>query len=166
MAAKAGAYFTRAARLRCPVCGTKPIFPRAHTVRRPFDWFTPLDGCPRCGYAYEREPGYFLLAVWVIDCGCGSLLGALIYLALEFRADPPWYVLLPSVILPVLAFDVLFVRHAKALFMAIDHLLDPHVKGGDDDRGNRPRDIRPWEPEPPECKPGPVEPCESPGRVR
>jgi hypothetical protein len=28
------------------------------------DWFAPLDGCPRCGYAYDREDGYFLMATW------------------------------------------------------------------------------------------------------
>ena len=140
MVSKAGAYLARATRLRCPVCGKTPIFPRAHTVRRLWDWFTPFDGCPRCGYAFEREPGYFLMAMWAINCGAASLFGLVIYLVLELRFEPPVEILLPSVLVPMALFHLLFARHSKAYFIALDHLLDPHERDGDDDRGNQPLD--------------------------
>jgi hypothetical protein len=45
-------------------------------IRSLRDYFAPLDGCPRCGYAYERETGYFLLAIWAINYGVESRLGS------------------------------------------------------------------------------------------
>ena len=54
------------------------------------------------------------------------------------------------------AFNVLFARHAKAYFIALDHLLDPHERGGGDDRGNQPLDP----------EPDPTEPCETATPVR
>ena len=51
------------------MCGRRPIFLPVRRVRGFNDWFTPLDGCPRCGYPYEREPGYFLLAVFGLNPG-------------------------------------------------------------------------------------------------
>src|SRR5690349_1329720 len=55
-------FLFRAIRLRCPECGVSPMFVPVARTRSLRDWFTPLDGCPRCGYAYDREDGYFLLA--------------------------------------------------------------------------------------------------------
>jgi uncharacterized protein (DUF983 family) len=156
MVAKAGAYLARATRLCCPVCGRSPIFPRALSVRRLWDWLTPFDGCPRCGYAYEREPGYFLMAVWAINCGTASLLGMGIYLFLEMNFSLPAHVLAPAVLVPVLLLNLLLIRHSKAYFIAIDHLLDPHERGGGDDRGNLPLD--------PDIDP--TEPCETEKPVR
>ena len=156
MVAKLGAYLARATRLLCPVCGRTPIFPRAFSVRRLWDWCTPFDGCPRCGYAFEREPGYFLMAVWAINCGTASLLGMVIYLFLELNFSLPLFWQVAAVVGPVLAFNLLFIRHSKAYFIAIDHLLDPHERGGGDDRGNQPLD--------PDVDP--TEPCETDTPVR
>ena len=50
-------------------------------VRSLRDWFMPLDGCPRCGYPFEREPGYFLLSIFAINYGVAAILGLVIYLA-------------------------------------------------------------------------------------
>jgi uncharacterized protein (DUF983 family) len=156
MVAKVGTYFARATRLCCPACGVTPIFPPVRTIRRLWDWFHPFDGCPRCGYAFEREPGYFLMAVWAINCGTASLLGLVIYLFLEMRFTLPMHVLLPAVFVPVALCNVLFARHSKAYFIALDHLLDPHERGGGDDRGNQPLD--------PDIDP--TEPCETETPVR
>jgi uncharacterized protein (DUF983 family) len=136
---KALLYLARAALLRCPVCGVSPIFHRLRHTRSLNDWFTPLDGCPRCGYPYEREPGYFLASVWIINYGLGSLLGIFIYVILEVFVHPPFRTMLAAVIGPVFCFNLLFARHAKALFIAIDHYYDPHEKEPGDDDGNVPR---------------------------
>ena len=124
-------YFLRACLLKCPECGTKPIFMPIHRIRRLRDYFTPLDGCPRCGYAYERELGYFLLSIWAINYGGGSLLGISIYCYLEYFYHLTLPILLLSVISPVVLFNFLFARHSKAFFIALDHYFDPHVKDGE-----------------------------------
>ena len=98
---KALRYLGRALILSCPVCGKSPIFPPLHCTRTLRDWFTPLDGCPRCGYPYEREPGYFLVSVWIINYGAGSVLGIMIYVIREFFYHPPICQLILSVIVPI-----------------------------------------------------------------
>jgi uncharacterized protein (DUF983 family) len=121
-------FLRRGVALRCPECGLSRLFVRLGDVRTLFDWFTPLDGCPRCGYAYEREDGYFLLSIWGLNYGVVASLGFLggLFILNRYHPglwDPIWLWLLP---MPVLSF--LLARHAKSLFLAIDHYLDPHVK--------------------------------------
>jgi uncharacterized protein (DUF983 family) len=121
-------HIRRGLALRCPECGVSPIFVPFKKVRSLFDWLTPLDGCPRCGYAYEREQGYFLLAVWGVNYGIVALLGVIVGLYIQNQYNPGlwspmWLWLLP---MPVLSF--LLARHAKALFLAMDHYFDPHHK--------------------------------------
>jgi uncharacterized protein (DUF983 family) len=44
--------FGRALRLRCPVCGGRPIF---------LSWFAVCSSCPVCGFHLDRnEPGYWI----------------------------------------------------------------------------------------------------------
>jgi hypothetical protein len=100
-------------------------------VRHLRDYFTPLDGCPRCGYAYERELGYFLLSIWAINYGGGSILGIMIYCYLEYFYHLSLPLLLVCVISPVVLFNFFFARHSKAFFIALDHYFDPHVKNGE-----------------------------------
>ena len=123
-------FIRRALMLRCPECGVSPIFVPLRNVRSLFDWFTPLDGCPRCGYAYEREQGYFLLAIWGLNYGLIALVGVLAGLWIQSRHHPgvwsAWWLLLSP--MPVASFA--FARHAKALFLAMDHYFDPHLKPG------------------------------------
>jgi len=140
---KALRYLGRSLLLRCPVCGKSPIFPSLRSTRTLHDWFTPLDGCPRCGYPYEREPGYFLVSVWIINYGAGSVLGIVIYVIRELFYHPPIGQLILSVIVPIFFFNLLFVRHSKALFIALDHYYDPHEKDPGEDGGNLPMPERP-----------------------
>ena len=128
-AASAWVCIRRAIALRCPECGVSPIFVPLKDVHSLFDWFKPLDGCPRCGYAYEREQGYFLLAIWGVNYGVVALLGVLagLYIQNKYHPgvwSPMWLWLLP---MPLLSF--ILARHAKALFLAMDHYFDPHRKG-------------------------------------
>lgn len=151
---RAGRFFRRAVALKCPECGTRPMFIPLRSVRSFRDWFTPLDGCPRCGYPYERETGYFLLAIWAVNYGVGSLLGIVLYLILETFFVLPLPLLLTVVIVPVCLFNLAFARHAKAFFLAMDHYFDPHrPDGGDDDGGNLPHDPIPPTPSAPKTRP-------------
>ncbi len=154
-------YFFRACRLQCVECGTKPIFTPLLKVRSLSDYFAPLDGCPRCGYAYERETGYFLLAIWAINYGVGSLAGIAFYFYLEFNYRLPLPTLMASVILPIVAFNILFARHSKAFFLALDHYFDPHKKNDSSGDGGSGKENPPPAPAPtaPQTSPVPKEPA-------
>lgn len=156
-------YTWRATLLQCPVCGTKPIFKPLAQVRHFHDWFTPLDGCPRCGYAYDREPGYFLMAVWGVNYGVVALVGLSAYvLAERFATLSVWQMILwVAVPMPIMQF--LFARHAKAYFLALDHFFDPHVREEPEDDGGGGGD-QPL-PEPPEPDDAPADVKELAERV-
>lgn len=148
------------------MCGKSRIFLPVLKLRRFSDWYTPLDGCPRCGYAYEREPGYFLMSIWAINYGCGSLLGIILYVIFEWNYDWPIPVLLMAVMGPVVFFNFFFVRHSKSYFLALDHFWDPHRREGGDDGGNlRPPDA-PAPVGPGVGKPVEPDPCETVHGVR
>ena len=119
-------YFGRALRLRCPVCGISPLFRPAKRTESLTDWFTMLPGCPRCGYAYEREPGYYLFALWLISFFLVAICGLGLLLLLDYLFAPSTPVMLVGTLFPVMLIIILTVRHQKALFLALDHLVNPH----------------------------------------
>ena len=121
-------YIRRGLDLRCPECGISPVFVPLRNVRSLFDWFTPLDGCPRCGYAYEREQGYFLLSIWGLNYGVVAGLGLIAGLFILQKYRPGLWSTMWLWLLPMPALSFLLARHAKSLFLAIDHYFDPHVK--------------------------------------
>ena len=125
---RAWTFIVRALKLRCPECGISPIFLPWRKVRSLFDWLTPLDGCPRCGYAYVREQGYFLLAIWGVNYGVVAGLGLIVSLLFEHYHPLKMWQYIAFVFPPLPLLSMLFARHAKALFLALDHYYDPHVK--------------------------------------
>jgi uncharacterized protein (DUF983 family) len=127
---------SNALRWKCPTCGVSPIFIPWYEVRSLRDWFMPLDGCPRCGYPFEREPGYFLLSIFAINYGVGAFIGLAIYLVLDICLHLPIWLVLTLTIAPIPIFNLWFARHSKALFLAFDLFFDPHR--GEDDDGDRP----------------------------
>jgi uncharacterized protein (DUF983 family) len=120
-------FLRRAMHLRCPECGISPIFVPLRQMRRPDDFLHPLDGCPRCGYAYTRENGYWLLATWVINytlvAGVGLTAGILID---SYLAWPLWKTCV-VVFTPMPLLSLALARHAKSVFLAVDHYCDPHL---------------------------------------
>ena len=125
---RAWRFIRRALELRCPECGVSPTFLPLRQVKSLYDYFTPLDGCPRCGYAYEREQGYFLLAVWAINYGIVAGLGVLAGLFIQSHYHPGVFSPMWLWLLPMPIASLLLARHAKALFLAMDHYFDPHVQ--------------------------------------
>src|SRR3954462_15734478 len=83
----------RALRLRCPECGVSRIFKPWRQTRSFDDWFRTLDGCPICNYVYEREQGYFLLAIWGVNYGLIAGGGLAISLIVDAIFSPPLWVL-------------------------------------------------------------------------
>jgi len=121
-------FFVRSLRLRCPECGISPIFMPLRRVGSLWDWFTPLDGCPRCGYAYLREDGYFLLATWVINYGIVALLAVIVSFTLDSVLHLSIRQQILYVFLPMPFVSFLLARHAKSMWLAMDHYFDPHRK--------------------------------------
>lgn len=118
---RAWLYFSRSARLRCPVCGMSPLFQPIGEMKHVRDWFDTLPGCPRCNYAYDREPGYFMLALWSLDYGAAAIFGIALFLILFNFFQLSTGQLLLWTLLPTFLFAVLIVRHAKAFYLAFDH---------------------------------------------
>lgn len=120
-----GAYLSRALRLLCPLCGERPLFRPLKEVRGVGDWLQTVPGCSRCGYAYEREPGYFLLATWGINYGVAAVFATLVYLTLDHWLRLSTATLIVATVLPTALVGLLSIRHAKAVFLALDRFLDP-----------------------------------------
>lgn len=66
---------------KCPCCGQGNIFEKS----RPFTFQIPKmkDKCEECGYYFEREPGYFLGAMYV-SYGLAVFQGILTFLLIHF----------------------------------------------------------------------------------
>lgn len=125
---RAWTFIGRALRLRCPECGVSPVFIPWRKVRSIDDWFRTLDGCPRCGYAYEREQGYWLLAIWGVNYGLVGGIGLIVGLTMQEIWAPPIWKIMAVLFVPLPLLSFLFARHAKALYLAMDHYFDPHQK--------------------------------------
>jgi uncharacterized protein (DUF983 family) len=125
---KAMIYVNRALRWKCPTCGEKPMFLPWYKVRSLHDWFSPLDGCPNCGYAYDREPGYFLLALWGVNYGFVAVVGMTAYISIRQWTDWSTAVCLWVAMGPAPLLSILVARHAKSFFLAMDHFCDPHIR--------------------------------------
>jgi uncharacterized protein (DUF983 family) len=112
----------RALRLLCPGCGAASLFERGFRMRA---------SCPACGLVFEREAGYFVGAIY-INYGLTVTIALAGYFLLDAWLAPPagWQAALWG------AFAVLFplgsFRHSKALWLALDQLIDPSAprRGG------------------------------------
>ena len=111
--------FLRALRQRCPVCGKGKLFRR---------WFTMYEQCPVCHFTYEREEGYFSSAM-AINLVVSELIvtAAVVPFSIMAGLNPsiPFVpILLSGTPLPILL-PILFFRPARAIWMGMDHLLNP-----------------------------------------
>ncbi len=129
---RAWLYFKRSLRLRCPVCGISPIFMATRRTEGVVDWFTHLPGCPRCGFAYDREPGYFLFALMMVTFVIAAFGGFVVVILLG-RYDVSTPVLLACTLIPLIVVNVVLVRHIKAFYLAIDHFVHPFHENDPDE---------------------------------
>jgi len=100
-------------RLRCPVCGEGKLF-RGLTMH---------EMCPACGFPCEREPGYWTNAVTLNFMTTGGL-AVLLVAPLAYSGLPVLLVIALGMALAV-ALPLLFFRHIKALWLAIDLRIRP-----------------------------------------
>ena len=105
----------RAVKRRCPMCGAPGIFT---------SWFTMRTHCPRCGYEFARESGYFL-GSYPLNLIAAEIVPVGLMVALLIWTDLSWIwlevLLIPvAVILPFVLFPF-----AQMIWMAIDLFLTP-----------------------------------------
>jgi uncharacterized protein (DUF983 family) len=106
-------YLRRALRLRCPVCGARGLF-HGLTMR---------ESCPACGFAFEREPGYWTNAATMNFMISGGLT-LMIIVPIVFTGIPVPLILAISIALAAVI-PLLWFRHFKALWLAIDLHVNP-----------------------------------------
>ncbi|MFI5364740.1 MAG: DUF983 domain-containing protein [Candidatus Binatia bacterium] len=105
----------QALHLRCPRCGRGALF------RGPFSMH---ERCTVCDLVFEREPGYFVGAIY-INYGATAVVAVAGFLLLDALTtlSATAQIALWSVF--GVAFPLFFYRYSKSLWLAIDHLLNP-----------------------------------------
>ncbi len=105
---------------RCASCGSGNLFD---------SWFRMRERCPRCGYRFEREEGFFLGA-YVINLAI--TLGLLLLLAvvplivlLDSRPDPSLVPIIVGGTAAVVIGPMAFYPFSKTIWTAIDLILRP-----------------------------------------
>lgn len=117
------AHFSRALRLRCPLCGGRPIF---------LTWSRLVPNCPVCGLSLERgEPGYWLGAYFVNLMLVETIFTVWVagFLWWTWPA-PPWEAFQIETVVLMLVSPFVCFPFSKTLFLAFDLLVRPP---GDDD---------------------------------
>jgi uncharacterized protein (DUF983 family) len=99
---------------QCPQCGSSGIFKNYLTIK---------DYCPRCGYRFEREEGYFL-GSYAINLIAAEFITIGLLVIFLTQTDYSWVVLelifIPmAVILPFITFPF-----SRTFWMALDLMLD------------------------------------------
>lgn len=103
----------RAFRLRCPRCGEGKLFS---------GWFAMPETCGYCGLRYEREPGYFVGAIYVNYAVTAVLcLGSAIALDVVIGVSL-WVQIVVAATVSVLV-PVGFFRYSRSVWLGIDHLV-------------------------------------------
>jgi uncharacterized protein (DUF983 family) len=106
---------SRCLRWRCPNCGAASLFR---------GWFAVHPECPACRLPILREPGYFLGSIYFNYGFTALVVTAGVFLLTDrFELSPAvelaiWVPV--AMLLPLLTF-----RHARALWLAMDFLVDP-----------------------------------------
>jgi uncharacterized protein (DUF983 family) len=101
-------------KLRCPRCLTGRVFSgifRMHTR------------CPDCDLVFEREPGYFVGAMY-ISYALALLAVAPVYLVLTFM-HIAFATIITALVVQLTVLSPLLFQYARVLWLHIDQLVDP-----------------------------------------
>lgn len=111
-----GRLLGRALRRKCPRCGGK-VFE---------GWFKMSDRCARCGHLYERESGYWVMAI-VINTAAMEALFLILFLAIVVATMPDvdWRLMLIALLVTNGIFPVFFYPFSKTIWVAIDLYIHP-----------------------------------------
>ena len=113
-----------AARLACPRCGERTLFRGLFAMN---------ERCAVCHLVFEREPGYFVGAIYINYAATTVLMiGGFLLLDAYTRVSVTTQLVLWSVF--AILFPLLFFRYSRSLWLAIGQLFNPeesrpHVVG-------------------------------------
>jgi uncharacterized protein (DUF983 family) len=110
----------RAVRLRCPGCGVGPLFSGP---------FTMAPECSRCGYSYQREPGFYFGSIY-INYGVTAVGTILLYALMVLGLGTTHEIALAVSLVVAVMLPVLFFRWARAFLLALDHSVNPNQSPG------------------------------------
>jgi uncharacterized protein (DUF983 family) len=110
----------RCLRLRCPVCGQGPLFRSGLSVN---------ERCPVCSFRYARaneygSEGYFTGAM-AINLVVTGVLPLIVIVGIAMTSTIPVVPLTTAGIIWTVVFPILCYRHSCALWVFVDHLLNP-----------------------------------------
>lgn len=81
--------------------------------------------CASCGRRYEREPGFFLGAIY-FNYGLTSLVATILYPLLSLgKLVPDRQYALWITMVWVILFPIVFFRHSRSLWLGFDEFYDP-----------------------------------------
>ena len=86
-------------------------------------------GCDQCNLKYEREPGFFLGAIY-FNYGLTSLVATIAYPVARFGFGYPQTPTIVCIVSFILLFPVWFHRYARSLWLAFDFFVDPNRAEG------------------------------------
>ncbi len=104
---------------RCPVCGSGGIWRSYGEL---------VDACPRCGYGFAREEGYWTGAL-IVNMAFALILFFVIFVGgmLVTWPDVPWTVL-SVVSIAAMAFGpALLYRQSKTIWVWLDQRVHPYA---------------------------------------
>jgi uncharacterized protein (DUF983 family) len=111
----ARAIFFNGLRLRCPRCGGSKLFD---------GYFRMRSACTTCHLRFEREPGYFVGAIY-INYGVTVLLALAGFQVLEILVDPTLTQQLVLWVAFAAFFPLFFYRYSKSLWLSMDCWVNP-----------------------------------------
>jgi uncharacterized protein (DUF983 family) len=110
-----GRALVRGLRLRCPRCGAATLFRGAFAMH---------ESCNGCALKFEREPGYFIGAIY-INYAATAVLSITGFFLLDAYASISLTSQLVLWSAFCIGFPLWFFRYSKSLWLAIDFLFTP-----------------------------------------
>ncbi len=105
----------QALRLRCPRCGTGRLFAGPFTMN---------ERCAACALLFEREPGYFIGAMYInYAMTAGLSIGGFLLLDAYTAMSVTAQIVLWGAF--AVAFPLFFFRYARSLWLAVDYRISP-----------------------------------------
>jgi uncharacterized protein (DUF983 family) len=110
---------SRALRRRCPRCGERSIWK---------SWFNTKDRCPRCAHVFEREEGYWVMAV-VVNTALVEVIFGIFFVGAVVASWPEidWSRLLIVALVTNGILPFLFFPFSKTLWIALDLRTHPRT---------------------------------------
>ena len=96
--------------LRCPYCG------QPHIIKLPF-WIK--DCCPRCGYRFEPESGYFV-GGYALNLVASGIVGLIVVIIILTQGDLSLYQQEALAIGTAILLPIIFFPWSRTLWMALD----------------------------------------------